>query len=177
MKWSDVDFGTGTINLSRSIIHRHLGEMKTEASQKPVPLDGALAASLREWGTLALYRPPEDRVFASARRKGKLPYWPETPLKHFVQPAARRVGITKQRGWRTFRRTLATLLKGAVEVLNTMQGLTRHANSRMTLDVYAQALSPAKRAAHLKVVELIQQGARTPFVPSCSHAEEGVVGK
>src|SRR5258708_2101782 len=149
--------------------------MKTEASQKPVPLDGGLAVALRQWGTLAINRPPEDRVFASARWKGQQPYWPETPLKHFVQPAARRVGITKQRGWRTFRRTLATLLKGAVEDLNTMQRLTRRANSRMTLDVYAQALSPAKRAAHLKVVELIQPGARTPFVPSCSHAEDGVV--
>jgi len=31
----------------------------------------------------------------------------------------------------------------------------RHANSRLTLDEFAQALTTAKRAAHLKVVEMI----------------------
>src|SRR5208282_5508758 len=34
--------------------------------------------------------------------------------------------------------------------------LSRHASSRLTLDVYAQALTPAKRTAHLKVVEMIR---------------------
>jgi len=43
LKWSDVDFGTGAINLGRAIVHQHIGEMKTEASQKPVPMDGALS--------------------------------------------------------------------------------------------------------------------------------------
>ena len=38
LKWSDVDFGTGAINLSRAIVHQHVGEMKTEASHKPVPM-------------------------------------------------------------------------------------------------------------------------------------------
>lgn len=40
--------------------------------------------------------------------------------------------------------------------MKTVQELMRHANSRLTLDVYAQALTPAKRAAHLKVVEMIK---------------------
>jgi hypothetical protein len=47
----------------------------------------------------------------------------------------------------------------------------RHANSRLTLDVYAQALTPAKRAAHLKVVEMIRPTIGTASVPLCSHAE------
>jgi integrase len=48
------------------------------------------------------------------------------------------------------------LLKGSGEDVKTIQELMRHANSRLTLDVYAQALTPAKRAAHLKVVEMIR---------------------
>src|SRR6266480_6540870 len=52
---------------------------------------------------------------------------------------------------RNSRRTFATLLKGSGEDVKTTQELMRHANSRLTLDVYAQALTPAKRAAHLKV--------------------------
>jgi integrase len=73
---------------------------------------------------------------------GKQPYWPETPLKCFVQPAARRLGITKQIGWHSFRRSYARLLKGSGEDVKTTQELMRHANSRLTLDVHAQALTP-----------------------------------
>ena len=40
------------------------------------------------------------------------------------------------------------------------------------MDLYAQALTPAKRAAHLKVVEMIRLAAETVSVPLCSHVEE-----
>jgi len=172
LKWSDVDFGAGVINLGRAVVHQHVGEMKTEASEKPVPMDGALATALRDWSTQAPYRRPEDWVFASPKMKGKQPYWPETPLKCFVLPAAKRLGIARQIGWHSFRRTFATLLKGSGEDVKTTQELMRHANSRLTLDVYAQALTPAKCAAHLKVVEMIRPAVETGSVPLCSHAEE-----
>lgn len=38
-----------------------------------------------------------------------------------------------------------------------MQELLRHANSRITLDIYTQAVTPAKRAAQTKVVEMIMR--------------------
>ena len=82
-------------------------------------------------------------MFASPEMDGKQPYRPETPLKCYVHPAAKRVGITKALGWHSFRRTFATLLKGGGEDVKTVQELMRHANSRLTLDVYAQALTPA----------------------------------
>jgi integrase len=172
LKWSDIDFGERVINLGRAVVHQHVGEMKTEASQKPVPMDGALAAALRHWSAQTPYRQQNDWVFASPKMHGKQPYWPETPLKCFVQPAAKRLGIAKQIGWHSFRRTFATLLKGSGEDVKTTQELMRHANSRLTLDVYAQALTPSKRAAHLKVVEMIRPAAETASVPFCSHAKE-----
>ena len=46
--------------------------------------------------------------------------------------------------------------------------------SILTLDVYAQALTPAKRAAHLKLVGLIQPTAETAIGPVWSHAEDTV---
>ncbi len=163
LKWSDLDFGSGVINLSRAVVHQHIGETKTEASQKPVPMDGALAAVLQYWSAQTWCRRPEDWVFASPKMHGKQPYWPETLLRCYVQPAARRAG------WHSFRRTFATLLKSTGEDVKTVQELMRHANSRLTLDVYAQALTPTKRAAHLKVVEMIGPPGETPVVPSCSH--------
>jgi integrase len=161
-------------SIGRAVVHQHVGEMKTEASEKPVPMDGELAVALRDWGTQTPYCQPGDWVFASPKMNGKQPYWPETPLKCFVLPAAKRLGIAKQIGWHSFRRSFATLLKGSGEDVKTTQELMRHANSRMTLDVYAQALTPAKRAAHLKVVELIQPSTGIAIVPMCSHALEPV---
>ncbi|PYT69006.1 MAG: hypothetical protein DMG39_19525 [Acidobacteria bacterium] len=46
-----------------------------EASQKPVPIDGALLDGLRDWSTQAPYRQPGDWVFASPVMDGKQPYW------------------------------------------------------------------------------------------------------
>jgi integrase len=77
-----------------------------------------------------------------------------------------------QIGWHSFRRTFATLLKGSGEDVKTVQELMRHGNSRLTLDVYAQALTPAKRAVHSKVVEMIRPQTGTPLVPLCSHGKE-----
>ena len=64
-----------------------------------------------------------------------------------------------------------TLLNVSSGDPKTMQELMRHANSRLTLDVYAQALTPEKRAAQRKVVEMIQPGEETGVVPLCSHAD------
>jgi integrase len=172
LKWSDVDFAAGELHLSRAVVHQHVGDMKTEASQKPVPIDGALLEALASWSTRSSYRQPADWVFASPEKDGTQPYWPETLLKCHVQPAAGRLQIPKALGWHSFRRTFATLLKGGGEDIKTVQELMRHANSRLTLDVYAQALTPAKRAAHLKLVGLIQPAAETASVPLCSHAKE-----
>ncbi len=174
LKWSDVDFAAGEIRLSRAVVHQHVGDMKTEASQKPVPMDGALLDALQDWSRQAPYRQMGDWVFASPDMDGKQPYWPETPLKCYVHPAAKRVGITKALGWHSFRRTFATLLKGGGEDVKTVQELMRHANGRLTLDVYAQALTPAKRAAHLKLVGLIHPAAETANGPLWSRAEDAV---
>jgi integrase len=59
-------------------------------------------------------------------------------------------------GWHSFRRTFTTLLKGSGEDVKTTQELMRHASSRITMDVYAQALTPAKRSAQRKLAELIR---------------------
>jgi len=77
-------------------------------------------------------------------------------LKCYVQPILKRLGITKKIGWHTFRRTLGTLLTAADETAKTMQGLMRHANAGITMNLYAQARTSVKRAAHLKVVEMMR---------------------
>lgn len=78
---------------------------------------------------------------------GKRPYWPESALKDYVRPAAKSAGITKHIGWHTFRNNSGTVLKASGEDVKTVQELMRHANSRITLDLYTQATTPGKRSA------------------------------
>jgi integrase len=49
LKWSDVDFSNLRLDVLRSIYLQHVGDCKTEASRKPVPLDDRVAADLWLW--------------------------------------------------------------------------------------------------------------------------------
>jgi site-specific recombinase XerD len=64
----------------------------------------------------------------------------------------------KNIGWHTFRHTFGTLLKANGEDVKTVQELLRHANSRITLDVYVQAVNAMKRDAQSKVVRMMIPG-------------------
>ena len=79
-------------------------------------------------------------------------------MKRYIKPVARANGIYKNIGWHTFRHTFGTLLKANGEDVKTVQELLRHANSRITLDVYTQAVGSNKRAAQSKVVRMMISG-------------------
>jgi integrase len=69
---------------------------------------------------------------------------------------AKRLGITKRMGWHTFRRTYTTLLHANGEDVKVVQELLRHGSARITMDVYAQAMTPAKPRAQGKVVAMLR---------------------
>jgi integrase len=155
LKWQDLNFESLEINLSRGVVHQVVGALKTEASQKPLPLDKELASSLLEWRRLSPFDQETDWIFASPEMKGEQPYWPENLLRRHIRPAAKRCGIHKTIGWHTFRHSYATLLKANGEDVKVVQESLRHANSRITLDTYTQAVTTAKRHAQTKVVSMI----------------------
>jgi integrase len=136
-------------------VHQVVGRCKTEASKRPLPLDPTVAEELRWWKQSTPYNQPDDWVFASNRMNGKQPLSPDSLLSRQIHPAAKRAGITKRVGWHTFRHTYSTLLKANGEDIKVVQELLRHANSRITLDIYTQALTPAKREAQSRIAHLI----------------------
>jgi len=156
LKWVDVDFEHLELSVTRSIYCGVVGPCKTEISQKPVPLDPWVAEELLAWRRSTPYTQVEDWVFASWVKKGKQPYAPDMILKRNIRPAAVRAGITKHIAWHTFRRTFSTLLKANGEDVKVVQELLRHASARMTMDVYAQAVTPAKRQAQSKLVQMLR---------------------
>jgi|GEM_PF-3232549 len=108
-------------------------------------------------------------------------------IRWHLRPAAKAACIEGEIGWHTFRRTVATLLVNNGENVKVVQELVRHANSNVTLDFYAQAMTPAKREAQGKIVKMLttaeerrtEQGTRlvalsNPFKPSSEgpHADK-----
>jgi integrase len=95
LQWGDVNFAAAEIRLSRGVVRQHVGEMKAEASRKPIPMDEALADVLIRWRKIAPYNQDKDYIFASPDKRGTQPYWPTAGMEDHVRPAAQRAGIQK----------------------------------------------------------------------------------
>ena len=78
----------------------------------------------------------------------------------FLQPAAKRAGITKWVRFHTFRHTCSTLLKANGEDVKVVQELMRHANVSTTMNIYTKALTSAKREAQSRVVDVLLDRSR-----------------
>src|SRR5450755_2001674 len=77
------------------------------------------------------------------------------PVAAIRRPAVKAAKIQKRVGFHTFRHTYTTLLTQNNEEVKVVQELLRHANSRITLDLYAQAGMPNKRLAQSKLVRMV----------------------
>ena len=155
VKWGDIDFAQNTMNVTRSIVYGVVGPCKTEASQKPVPVHPTVLQTLDEWKQVCHYNKLDDWVFASKRHRGRKPIWGQAILRRYIRPVAQRAGIQKRFGWHTFRHTYSTLLRSVGTEFKVMQELLRHSSLRSTLDIYTQAISPAKHAAQAAVLDLV----------------------
>jgi integrase len=93
LKWSDVHFGRHEISVIRSIVMQVVGPCKTEASQRPIPMDHLLAEALEVWRAQSRYRAESDWVFASAKSRGRWPYWGQPIMRKTIRPVAIKLGI------------------------------------------------------------------------------------
>src|SRR5258708_7824095 len=164
-QWCDIDFKKKTLNVRRSIWQQHLGPVKTEESEKTMPLDVEMITDLLRWRSETPYAGEQDWIFASGRMKGRQPLWPEAIERNYIRPAAERAKITKRISWHVFRHTFSTLLAENDEDVKTVQSLMRHANSNITMNIYTHAVSSKKRRAPQKTVELILPSRSTHYAP------------
>lgn len=153
MKWGDVDSGTLEVDVRRSVVAGRENATKTEASEKPVPPDPAIATTLLKRRGQARYLADSD--FALAGDSGR-PRWQALIVKDHIQPAAHRAAIGRV-GWHTFRYTSRARLKRCGTPLGSPRDLMRHANVRVTADVYGlgRNLSSAHRKANTAVVKTL----------------------
>jgi integrase len=155
LRWSDIDFEQLEIRVIRDVVKQRIERFKTEASKKAIPIDAELAETLWSWRLRCAYNQPEDWVFASPQTKGRQPYWPSSLYRVALQPALKAAGITEPVGWHTLRHTFGTLMKANGEDVKTIQELLRHANYKVTVDVYTQAVTDVKRTARSRVARQV----------------------
>ena len=157
LKWGDINVVQRTMNVTRSIVCGVVGPCKTESSQKPVPVHPTVLEALEKWKEASSYVGADDWVFASRRYRGRKPIWGQAILRKYIRPVAQRIGIQKRFGWHAFRHSYSTLLRlrSVGTEFKVMQELLRHSSLRSTLDVYTQAISPAKHAAQAAVLALV----------------------
>lgn len=158
LEWRDVDWQQKTLNIRKSIWHQELGPVKTEESEKVLPLDDEMLADLARWRRQTPYARDEDWIFASSRMHGKQPLWPEAVLRNHIRPAANRAGIAKHLTWHAFRHSFSTLLIANKNDVKTVQHLMRHTNPCITLELYTGAVDEITRKAQSQIVQQILPG-------------------
>jgi site-specific recombinase XerD len=131
-----------------------------------------VANALMSWRKQSTYTNPDDWIFASRRHRGRHPFWGQAILRKYLRPAAEKVGIQKCIGWHTFRHSYSTLLRSVGTEFKVIQELLRHSTLRSTLDVYTQAITPAKHAAQAAVLSLVfsPEARGTSQLPSSADA-------
>ena len=122
----------------------------------PVQSNAAQIEALLAWREVAPYPEDDAWVFASHRTHGLKPYYPDMILKRHIRPTAKKLGIEKNIGWHTFRRTYSSLLVANKEDVKVVQELLRHATSSMAIGLYAQAFSENARQAQSKIVDMVR---------------------
>ena len=126
-----------------------------------IPMDVRIAKLLQEWRTVSKYSGSQEYIFATESnragdQRGKQPVSLAKVMHYHIQHVARAVGITKKIGWHTLRHTFATSLHHNGEGIKIVQELLRHSSSRITMDIYAQAVTEDKRRAQSKTVPSVR---------------------
>jgi integrase len=171
LQWRDIDVENQCIYVRRAYVYGRFGKPKSKASKRPVPLHPLLAAHLLNWRRETPYSKEEELVFPSFKPKGRKPPRANMLLSDHLRPAALKVGVVappRAFGFHTFRRTLASVLVANNYDPKLVQELLRHSNIKTTLDVYAQAITPAKLEAQGTFLSQLLKGSWMEKAPATS---------
>lgn len=150
LKWSDFDFETGTLMVTRGTVHGRIGRVKTEYSEDEMPLDPAFARVLGDWRK---HCPSKDDGWLFPNpNTGSV--WHACVLQgEVLVPAGKKIGI-EHLGWHSFRHSYRSMLDACGAPIGVQQKLMRHAQVSTTMK-YGDAYMTEKRKAHGAVVHMV----------------------
>lgn len=156
LKWCDVDWLNGRLTVERGIVMQHVDDVKTEASQQQMNIDSSLLEVLKLWKQTSQFSAPEDWMFASPTKLGRLP-WSYPNVWLVFQQAATDAGIGKL-ATHTMRHSYRSWLDSVGTRIAVQQKLMRHADIRTTMNVYGDVVTEEMNAASGKVAGLALNG-------------------
>ena len=158
LRWKNIGWEEGIVQSEFALVEGELKETKSRSN--PLPLAQSVMEILRLWRQNTAYRSDEDWIFASPHYHGRTPYTYQILFRRHILPVIERVSGLKSSkqapiGWHTLRRSLATLLISNGENVKVTQSQLRHTTPKITLELYAQAVSADQQKAHRKVVRMM----------------------
>ena len=152
LRWSDVDWLGAKLSIRRGIVERIVDDVKTEGSAKTLNLASELLDRLKSCKQVSEFSGPEDWIFASPLKHGRLPYsytgvWRE--LVRAVIPAG--IGHI---GTHAFRHTYRSWLDAVGTPIAVQQKMMRHTDIRTTMNIYGDIVTDEMTTASGKVAQL-----------------------
>jgi len=148
LKWNDIDWEKGTVTIRRSAYRGAIDETKTASSKAKLPLHQALVDLLLVW------RSKCDSEWLFANPSTGLPYQSPSMQQRWIRPAGEAIGV-EGLGFHSLRHSYRSWLDTAGIAPGVTKDLMRHSAIATTFNIYGRALSPEKREANRKVVEML----------------------
>lgn len=152
LRWQDVDWIGSKLNVERGIVNQHLDFVKTEGSCRFISLDPELLRALQSWKRQTQFPEPENWIFASPVKLGRLPI-SYTAYKTALQEAATAIGISGI-ATHSLRHTYRSWLGSERTDITVQQKLMRHSDIRTTLS-YGETDSDVMREANSKIARRV----------------------
>jgi integrase len=152
LRWSDVDWLGGRLSIRRGIVERIVDDVKTENSAKTFDLAPDLADRLKSCKQASAFSGPDDWIFASPVKLGRLPY-SYTGVWRELERAAEQAKIGHI-GTHSFRHTYRSWLDAVGTPVTAQQKMMRHADIRTTFNVYGDVVTDEMSTASGKVAQL-----------------------
>jgi integrase len=148
LQWQDIDWLNGELRLQRAVVKQIEDEVKTVHSSKPLALDVRVLDLLKQHKQSSVFTNPEDWVFASPEKHGKLPR-SYTSFWEKLGRACQDAGI-KHISPHCFRHSYRAWLDELGTPVTVQQRAMRHGDIRVTMS-YGDAVGESLREATSKV--------------------------
>jgi integrase len=156
LKWSDVDWLNGKLNVQRGIVRQRIDDVKTETSHKAITVTETMIDVLKLWKQTTQFSTQEDWIFASPAQLGRLP-WSADSVNDAYSKAASAAGVAHV-STHSMRHTYRSWLDAVGTPIAVQQKLMRHADIRTTMNVYGDVVTDEMACAASKVAALAVNG-------------------
>jgi integrase len=155
LKWIDVDWLGGTINIERRIVSQIVDSPKTDESYRQMVIDSSMLEVLKLWKQTSQLTENNDWIFASPASLGRLP-WSYAQVYDYYKYASRDAGIGHVTT-HVLRHTYRAWLDTVGTSMAVQQRMMRHADIKTTMS-YGDVFSEEMQKAGTKISQLALNG-------------------